>query len=345
MDGGYMLAGNVLSGDAGFNWWLVKTDAYGDSLWSEVYGTTIGHDFCHSAKQTIDGGYILAGSMKSGDHVDLCWLLKTDANGDSLWSRAYGGGAGNGEVCRDVVQTRDGGYVLGANTLTYGAGSWDFWLIKTDALGDSQWSRTFGGHNTDICYSVQQTADGGYIMGGLTYSFGNGHADFWLVKTGPDGDSLWSRAYGRNYDEICYSVCQTSDGGYVLAGEWSSLPSLDRNIWMLKADSDGDSLWSIDLGGSEDDGCYSVCQTADNGFILGGFTRSYGRGLVDAWLVKTGPELAANEPPVITPSSYTFRNFPNPFNAVTTIEFALPRSARVTIRAHNILGREVGILA
>jgi hypothetical protein len=127
----------------------------------------------------------MAGGTKSlgAGNMDF-WLMKTDANGDSLWSRTFGGV--NYDLCRYVRQVSDGGYILAGPTASFGAGSTDFWLVRTDVNGDSLWSRTFGGSGSDECVSVQPTADGGYIMAGSTNSFGAGSFDFWLVKTGPD---------------------------------------------------------------------------------------------------------------------------------------------------------------
>ena len=113
------------------------------------------------------------------------------AQPDSLWSRTFGGG--DLDVCNSVQQTTDGGYILGGYTYSYGAGYRDFWLVKTDANGDSLWSRTFGGSSIDECWSVQQTTDGGYILGGYTYSYGAGYSDSWLVKTGSEGTPVWER--------------------------------------------------------------------------------------------------------------------------------------------------------
>ncbi|MBU0507411.1 T9SS type A sorting domain-containing protein [bacterium] len=343
-DGGYFLGGAILDSLRGAEWWLLKTDASGDSLWSRKYGTITGHgDICYSGSQTSDGGYILAGCIGpfSGQGY-VVWLLKTDANGDSLWSRTFEGGSGSGGNCHDVRQTDDGGYILGANTNTYTGGASDFWLIRTDSNGDSLWSRTFGGPNSDICRSVEQTIDGGFTVGGSTGSFGNGRLDFWLVKTDANGDCLWSRTYGReNVDEECYSMRQTADGGYILGGIWFDLVALEENVGLVRADANGDSLWSMDFGGDEHDWCFSVCQTNDGGFTFGGATRSYGAGGFDFWLVKTGPELAANEPPLLCPTSFQLDIYPNPFNSTTTFAFSLPRSSPVTLSVFNTLGQRV----
>ncbi len=283
-DGGYILGGDTYSYGAGsYDFWLVKTNANGDSLWSRTFGGS-DNDRCYSVQQTTDGGYILGGLTYSygAGQADI-WLVKTDANGDTTWTRTFGGS--NWDYCYSVQQTSDGGYVLGGKTDSYGAGSEDFWLVKTDANGDTLWTRTFGGSGSDPCHSVQQTTDGGYILGGFTGSYGAGSFDFWLVKTDVSGTEEWRSTFGGSSSEACYSVQQTSDGGYILGGKTDSYGAGGSDFWLVKTDANGDSLWSRTFGGSSFDECWSVQQTTDGGYILGGFTESYGAGNYDFWLV------------------------------------------------------------
>lgn len=217
-----------------------------DSLWSRTFGGS-NVDYCYDVRQTTDGGYVLAGftdSFASGSY-DF-YLVKTNANGDSLWSRMFGGGSD--DRCQAVQQTTDGDYVLAGRTDSFGAGSYDFYLVKTDANGNSLWSRTFGGSSFDYCYGVQQTLDGGYVLAGWTYSFGAG-GNFWLVKTNADGDSMWSQTFGGDNSDACWSVQQTAEGGYILAGCTSSFGVYSWDFWLVKTDSNGDSLWSRTYGG------------------------------------------------------------------------------------------------
>ena len=217
--GDYILGGVTWSyGVGGGDFWLVKTSMNGDSIWSRTFGG-VGWDECTSIQQTSDGGYILGGWVSSEDPGDVdfdCWLVKTNAQGDSLWRRAYGGN--NGESCYSVQQTTDGGYILGGTTTSYGAGSNDFWLVRVSSNGGRMWSQAFGGSSVDFCESVQQTADGGYILGGWTYSFGAGASDFWLVKTDTNGEEEWNRTFGGSGYDYCSSVQQIPDGGYILGG-------------------------------------------------------------------------------------------------------------------------------
>ena len=283
-EGGYILAGTTRSFGAGwYDFWLVKTNANGDSLWSHTFGGS-DEDWCYSAQQTSDGGYILAGYTRSfGAGSADFWLVKTDGDGDSLWSRTFGGT--DYDECRSVQETLDGGYILAGYTRSFGAGLADFWLVKTDVNGYSLWSRTFGGSSGDECHFVQQTSDEGYILAGVTASFGGASWDGWLVKTDADGDSLWSHAYGGGYYDEFNSVRQTWDG-YILAGVTLSYGAGDYDFWLVKTYENGDSVWTRTFGGTGDDRCYSMAQTFDGNYILAGYTGSYGAGGNDFWLLR-----------------------------------------------------------
>ncbi len=289
-DGGYALAGHTASFGAGrSDFWLVRTDEDGDSLWSRTYGGE-DYDECYSMIQTNDGGFALVGVTYSfGAGSGDFWLVKTDADGDSLWSRTFGGEVF--EECNSMIQTTDGGYALAGYTRSFGAGAYDMWLVKTNADGDYLWSKTFGGRRMEYCNSVIQTEDGGYALAGWTESFGAGISDFWLVKTDEDGDSLWSRTFGGGEEEWCYSIIQTADGGYALAGFTYSFGGWsDDDMWLVKTNADGDSLWSKTFGGRRMEYCNSVIQTEDGGYVLAGYN-IYQVYLPDSiWLYRTDDE-------------------------------------------------------
>ena len=210
--------------------------------------------------------------------------MKTNANGDSLWSNTFGGI--ESEDAYSVQQSSDGGYIIAGETYSYGAGEGDFWLLKTNANGDSLWSNTFGGSDRDYAKSVQQTTDGGYIIAGYTYCYGAGF-DIWLIKTDENGDSLWTRTFGGGLDDEANSVQQTSDGGYIIAGETKSYGSGGYDFWLIKTDENGNEIWNETFGGSGSEQAQSVQQTSDGGFVIAGYTTSYGAGLSDVWLIKT----------------------------------------------------------
>jgi len=212
------------------------------------------------------------------------YLLKTDSSGDTLWTRTYGGS--NSDWGNTVEQTSDGGYIITGHTLSFGAGSSDVYLLKTDSSGDTLWTRTYGGNDYDWGYSLQQTSDGGYIIAAVTLSFGAGYFDVYLLKTDSLGDTLWTHTYGGSDDDRGYSVRQTSDGGYIIAGGTDSFGAGDSSVYLVKTDSSGDTLWTRTYGGSDSDMGYSVRQTSDGGYVIAGDTESFGAGGGDVYLLK-----------------------------------------------------------
>jgi len=240
-----------------------------EALWSRTYGES-DRDQGWSVQQTTDGGYIMVGCTFSfGAGGGDLYLIKTNALGDTLWSRTYGGSSYDGGF--SVQQTTDGGYIMAGWTRSFGAGDNDVYLIKADSLGNTLWSRTYGGADYDLGRSVQQTADAGYIVVGITVSFGAGGSDLYLIKTNALGDTLWSRTYGGsgNNGVGYYSVQQTTDAGYIVVGSTHSFGADDYDVYLIKTDSLGDTLWSRTYGGSDHEQGFSVQQTTDAGYIVG----------------------------------------------------------------------------
>jgi hypothetical protein len=201
------------------------------------------------------------------------------------WNKTYGGT--DGEGASSLVQTDDGGFAIAGATESYGAGDYDFWLVKTGANGTTQWQQTYGGIGTDRASSIIQTTDGGFAITGYTYSYGAGVDDFWLVKTSADGTMQWQQTYGGTGTERAFSLIQTIDGGFVLVGFTSSYGVGDWDFWLVKTNVDGNMLWHQTYGGTSGEGAFSLIQTADSGFAIAGATISYGVGDYDFWLVKT----------------------------------------------------------
>jgi hypothetical protein len=284
-DGGYIIAGCTVSFGAGHgDVYLIKTNASGDTLWTRTYGGT-GYDDSWSVQQTSDGGYIIAGHTDSfGAGGNDVYLIRTDAAGDTLWTRTYGGTSYDEGY--SVRQTADGGYIIAGHTESFGAGNEDVYLIKTNASGDTTWTRTYGGTCFEQGRSVQQTSDGGYIIAGHTSSLGVGN-DVYLVRTDASGDTLWTRTYGGESDDQGNSVQQTADGGYIIAAHTWSAGAGSSDVYLIKTNASGDTLWTRTYGGESDDCGCSVQQTADGGYIVAAYTRSLGAGQCDAYLIKT----------------------------------------------------------
>jgi Domain of unknown function (DUF5122) beta-propeller len=285
-DKGYIMVGSTSSYGVGtpenYNIYLVRIDENGDTIWTRTYG---GSDVDHgySVKQTADGGFIIAGETWSfGMGFSNVYVIKTDLNGDTIWTKTYGGV--NSDEGYDISQTFDGGYIIAGTTESFGSGGSDVYLIKIKENGDTLWTKTFGGTGGDYGYSIQETIDRGFIISGSI----SGH--FYLVKTDSNGNSLWNSQIGGEGEQRCYSVCQTSDGGYLGTGftwYWGSILNSYYDIYLIKFDSIGDTIWSIRIGGNNSECGRSVKETSDGNYVVAGWTDSYGAGNEDVYLIKT----------------------------------------------------------
>jgi len=254
--------------------------------WSKTYGG-IGNDVGRFTQQTTDGGYIIGGHMSSlGAGASDFWLVKTDASGNEVWNKTFGG-TGD-DLAFSGQQTSDGGYIL-TGYKTSSNGHTDVWLVNTNSVGDLLWDKTFGGPlvGNDYGYSVRQTSDGGYIIAAYTSSFGSGQGQYWWIKTDSTGNIRWDIKPGDMSFDYTYSVQQTSDGGYIFAGNSNSHSGGLEDFWLVKTDSLGHKLWERTFGGRNEDIAKFVQQTSDGGYILVGTTASFGAGNYDFWLVKT----------------------------------------------------------
>jgi hypothetical protein len=283
-DGGYLLGGWTQSFGSGMDdVWLLKTNFQGDSLWNLSYGILT--DDRAEAVIEVPDGYLAAGfsnGIVSGEKDML--LLKTDLDGNLLWHRTYGGASP--DQARALAPVAGGGCVMAGNTASYGVAGSDLWMLKVDSEGDSIWSRTFGGEGTEWAYAVTPASDGGFVAAGITTSFGAGGNDMWLVKASANGDSLWSHTYGGNSQDEARAVIETSDGGFLIAGQTYSFGSFLTDMWVVKTDANGDSLWSRTFGAIDEDEAWDVVETSDGGYLIAGMTESFGSGDKDMWLVK-----------------------------------------------------------
>ncbi|MFN0213266.1 MAG: T9SS type A sorting domain-containing protein [Saprospiraceae bacterium] len=379
-DGGYILGGssdsNISSdktenclGDLDF--WVVKLDANGAFQWQNTIGGS-DYDALYVVKQTADGGYILGGSSKSnisGDKTDDSfgdedyWLLKLDATGNIKWQRTIGGS--DFDVLNSLQQTADGGYILGGYSASDISGDKtenslgidDYWVLKLDSIGIIQWQNTIGGNGIDELKSLQQTADEGYILGGNSYSNISGDKtednlgvlDYWIVKLDATGAIQWQNTIGGDFHDFFSTIQQTAEGGYILGGTSDSYISGDKtedsdgsgDYWVLKLDSIGIIQWQNTIGGSGYDGISSLQQTADGGYILGGFSESNisgdktedSHGSTDYWVIKLAPETVPTGEAPTAPTALTF--YPNPATNVLFVQ----SEAATTLSLKNVFGQ------
>lgn len=285
-DKGFMAFGYTKGfGLQAFDYYLINMDASGNFIWTKTYGGA-SIDLGYSIINTSDGGYLLGGSTQNfGVGQADVLLIKTDQDGEIQWSKTYG--SAQFEDCFDLTASNDGGYVLAGRTNGIGAGDGDIYCIKTNALGDTLWTRTFGGPGNEDAQQIQQTGDGGFIMIGHTHSYGAGNADVYLVKINGNGNLEWTRTYGGPNFDYGNSIALTTDGGYIISGTTNSFGAGAQDILLIKTDGAGNLVWSKTYGGASAEISHFVVQNQDDGFTLTGQTSSFGGGKSDAYSIRT----------------------------------------------------------
>ena len=276
------------------NWdvWVVKTDAWGDTLWTKKIGNVWDRfDSGTAIQETADSGFVIVGHIAFpwGD-IDA-WLIKLDSEGNILWDRTYTDDDEFTQSGRDLDITQDGGYII-VTTDRDSLLNRRALVIRTDSIGDTLWTLLLGGAERDDLDSVQETVDGGYILTGDTRSFNYDSTSFqklWLVRLDEDGQLLWMRTYFHGTISAGFSVSQTTDSGFIISGNTEKInDSGDFDGWLLKTDSNGDTLWTRTYGGTGHEIAYSVLQTEDGGYIFAGSSDSPPASpFKDVWIVRT----------------------------------------------------------
>ena len=283
-DGGYTVAGYTFSFGTGGDIWVLKLNADGSLAWQKTYGGS-SDEQAYSIQQTSDGGYIVAGYTTSFGTSDTdIWILKLDSYGNVDWQKTYGGTGV--DHANSIQQTSDGGYIVAGYTASFGAGGQDIWVLKLNSDGSVAWQKTYGGSNYDYANSIQQTSDGGYIVAGSTGSFGAGGYNTWVLKLNSNGSVAWQKTYGGSTTDGANSIQQTSDGGYIVAGQTGSFGAESYDFWLLRLNSNGSVAWQKTYGGSNYDVANSIQQTSDGGYIVAGYTYSFGAEGQDIWVLK-----------------------------------------------------------
>jgi len=295
------------------NFWVVRLDATGNIVWQRSLGDTrLG--YARSVRQTMDGGYIVAGAAGPNS-----WVVKLNAAGETEWQKVFPG-PGASEV-RDIQQTTDGGYIFTGGTsgcsnrvdiprrhgiresfarfttalLSFARITTNAWIVRLNAEREIVWQRVFDRATTDLGQAIQQTADGGYIVAALSSSGGpRGLFNFWIIRLDAAGEIAWERSLPGPGSDHVYSIQQTMDGGYIVVGGTSSNERRGSDGWVVKLDAAGNIIWQRTLGGSRRDLLYSGRQTKDGGYIVAGRSNSNdgnvsgNRGGTDGWVVRLG---------------------------------------------------------
>jgi uncharacterized delta-60 repeat protein len=232
-DGGYIIIGETYSfggGDGAIL--IIKLNSQGDVVWAKTYSGGV-YEYAPSIEQTNDGGYIVVGETYSfGAGEGDVLVIKLDSQGEIEWIKTFGGIYDDG--AHFIYQTNDGGYIIAGSTNSFGAGYSDFLIIKLNLQGEIEWVKTFGGSESDWAFRIEQTNDGGYIVGGVTESFGLGWSDFLIIKLNPQAEIEWAKTFGGGYEDWLSSIHKTNDGGYVIVGSTSSFGGGYSNFLVVK---------------------------------------------------------------------------------------------------------------
>ena len=369
VDGGYIATGSsysvngdISSGHGSSDYWVIKLNPSGVLEWEKSYGGSSSDD-ARSIKQTSDGGYVITGFSASDDGdvtenkgIYDYWIVKTDSIGSILWEKSYGGSGSDGSFT--IQECSDHGFIISGVSssddwdVTVNHGSADYWLLKIDSTGNFIWEKSYGGTDNEWGRSVTETTDGGFIVAGYSFStdgdvVGNhGDSDFWMIKTDNKGEVKWEKCYGGTFEDKAYAVTQTSDLGFIIAGQTSSSDGDVLNnqgywdFWVVKTDSSGNLQWQKNLGGSSFDEALSIQQTFDNGYIIAGASYSNdgdvsgNHGDRDYWVVRLNPSV--NNISVVENTDKYFV-YPNP----ATDRFSVAMDNINTIEIFNNLGSKI----
>ncbi len=347
---GFLVAGSDVTsiGPSRMDFFLMKIDNQGDTVWTRTYGGA-NDEQAFDLKATPDGGYLLCGQAAELSGQLSYFLLKTTSMGDSLWAQKYGLGSTDRAYGKSVQLTSDGGYIIigYVDDTTVGSSADYIYLVKTNATGLVVWEVSYDWPGAELAYDVQEVSDG-YIFVGHSNRMGIGGWEIFLTKTDTLGNELWTRTYGDSSDDRAYTVEETADNGFVISGMTRSTGAGSSDFYLIKTDSLGDTLWTRTFGGTSVEEALDVQPTADGGYVMTGYSQSYTAGWGDFFLVKTDAEgllpILSGKNQTVIRDYHLHQNYPNPFNPNTTIEFYLPKTSNVTLNIFNILGEDVTTL-
>lgn len=288
-DGGYVFTGSTESFGPNIfsDVYLVKVDGNGNLVWETTFGREK-NDRGNSVIELSDGGFLITGSTDSiitnVTGLTDVYLIKTDNSGNLIWEKQFGG-AGI-EHGNSVVETSDGGYMITGFSARSGRSA-EIYVIKTDHGGNLVFEKTLGGVGYDYGSEMIKSSNGNYIIAGYTSSSGAGLSDIYLMEIDNSGNLVWENTIGGTGHDRAESVIETADSGYVLIGYTESSGEGLRDVFIIKVDRSGNLVWEKTFGGANNDFGLSVKETSDGGFVIAGYTESFGAGLYDVYLIKT----------------------------------------------------------
>jgi hypothetical protein len=334
-DGGFFILGYTRSYGAGNNdSWLIKIDAAGNMQWNKTYGGP-GDDEAKEIIKISDGNYAFVGrtNYSGGSNYDGL-LTKVDGSGNAIWTKYYGGS--NYENTRSLKQCTDGGFILIGQTMSFGAGGSDIYLVRTNSSGDMQWYKTYGGALEDDGNWVLANSDGTFTLTAETTTYGSGNFDVQAMKVTSDGSQIWNKFYGGTDKDVSKTLRYTNDGGYIIGAISRSFGWTYPQMWLVKIDGDGNTQWTSDYGATWfHDHCHSAMQVGDGGYISVGHQMDANE-VSHIYFVKTNSAglIGVNE----LTSAKSFSIYPNPSNGVfNIIASGTIQSVKITDALGNII--------
>lgn len=284
-DGGYVATGQTNSyGEGNGDMFISKYKEDGTLDWSKTWGGSA-LDAANAVVATNDGGYVVSGETNSfGAGSSDVYIAKFDKDGALVWNNTWGGTGI--DHAHDMVLTSDGGFIVTGETMSFGAGSNDMFIAKYTKDGEFSWSQTWGGAATDKGLSVAITRDGGYVVSGETYSFGAGSNEMFVVKYTANGKVSWNKTWGGSGQDHGHTIVSTVDGGYLVTGMTQSFGIANEDMVIAKYDANGNLSWNKTWGGLNSDWGQSITATNDNGYLVSGYTNSFGAGGEDIFISK-----------------------------------------------------------
>lgn len=360
-DSGYIIGGwsSSRSGtNEDFDCYMLKIDRAGFLQW-ESYCTDSSNCGAYDIVQTDDGGYLLAGGAKSSNitmNFDL-FVARADQFGDTIWTRRYvvpGRELWDG-IAYTIIGTADGNYVVAGEIFLQMENRSDIYILKIDDNGDTLWTRLIDYDLREYAWDCAETPEGDIVLTGWTWGgFSDTTGDeIYLAKLSQNGDPLWQKTFAYEWPECSYNdgwavAVDPADHGYIIAGDTRPAPVTSRDIYIIKTDTEGDTIWTTRIDDYEDESPYDIIITGDNSFAVCGqkyVVNSHGYAFKDFYLLKFDLTTGTAESDSRLPVDINLtQNYPNPFNSSTTIGFVLsgPRDVRITV--YDILGREVRTL-
>ena len=259
--------------------WVLKLNLSGDFVWNKTFLEGWGTELRYAVNLTE--GYLLVGNEFFASGQVSGYIARIDNQGNLQWMKILSEGATS--KLFSGIATSDGFVFLGLSS-QYIGGESSVWAIKLDVSGNVVWSRTYGGFVDSAARSGVLTKDGNYLVAGYSDSIGDGNYDFCLLKLNANGDILWNNTYGDEGSQKAYSITKAKDG-YVVVGD-IQLPNSTTNAWVLKVDPAGNVLWNKSVGGKDADSAAYVTTSRDGGYLVSGFTFSFGAGNRDFWMFK-----------------------------------------------------------